>query len=140
MNADKIAKAEKVDSQTQYRMESSATKIVASQITSMRRDSRVESPHFFENGRGFRRALFEWRAPMLIKVQEIFRHELRSPANFQRSAGTAPLLRGGSSGRLFFGYFLLAKQKKVTCRRATPGKAHQLHRSLTKLRFPPTRE
>ncbi len=27
-------------------------------------------------------------------------------------------------GRLFFGYFLLAKQKKVTCRRATPGAAH----------------
>ncbi|MDO8386507.1 MAG: hypothetical protein Q7T13_08900, partial [Polaromonas sp.] len=25
------------------------------------------------------------------------------------------------SGRLFFGDFLLAKQKKVTCRRATPG-------------------
>src|SRR5271165_4819777 len=24
-------------------------------------------------------------------------------------------------GRLFFGYFLLAKQKKVTCRRAIPG-------------------
>src|SRR5579863_4872956 len=24
-------------------------------------------------------------------------------------------------GRLFFGYFLLAKQKKVTCCRATPG-------------------
>ena len=29
-----------------------------------------------------------------------------------------------NSGRLFFGYFLLAKQKKVTCRRATPGAAH----------------
>ncbi len=27
----------------------------------------------------------------------------------------------GPSGRLFFGDFLLAKQKKVTCRRATPG-------------------
>ena len=25
------------------------------------------------------------------------------------------------SGRLFFGYFLLAKQKKATSRRATPG-------------------
>ncbi|MEO8020834.1 hypothetical protein, partial [Polaromonas sp.] len=27
----------------------------------------------------------------------------------------------GPSGRLFFGDFLLATQKKVTCRRATPG-------------------
>ena len=28
-------------------------------------------------------------------------------------------------GRLFFGYFLLAKQKKVPCRRATPGYSGQ---------------
>jgi hypothetical protein len=139
MNADKIAKAEKVDSQTQYRMESSATKIVASQITSMRRDSRVESPHFFENGRGFRRALFEWRAPMPIRVQEIFRHELRSPAHFQRSAGTARFCAATHRVRLLLVTFL-GGARKVTCRRATPGKAHQLHRSLTKLRFPPTRE
>ena len=34
-----------------------------------------------------------------------------------RSAAKGP----GQSGRLFFGDFLLAKQKKVTCRRATPG-------------------
>ena len=33
----------------------------------------------------------------------------------QRSVGTQ------TAGRLFFGYFLLAKQKKVTSRRATPG-------------------
>ena len=31
--------------------------------------------------------------------------------------------RDDEQGRLF-GYFLLAKQKKVTCRRATPGKLH----------------
>jgi hypothetical protein len=32
-------------------------------------------------------------------------------------------------GRLFFGYFILAKQKKVTSRRATPGElsAVRLH-------------
>jgi hypothetical protein len=36
----------------------------------------------------------------------------------KRSAGTQ------TSGRLFFGDFLLAKQKKVTCRRATPGQRH----------------
>jgi len=29
--------------------------------------------------------------------------------------------RGGKEGALFFGYFRLCKQKKVTCRRATPG-------------------
>jgi hypothetical protein len=29
--------------------------------------------------------------------------------------------RGGAMGRLFFAYFLLAKQKKVSCCRATPG-------------------
>src|SRR5437867_9489257 len=34
----------------------------------------------------------------------------------ERSAGTQ------TAGRLFFGYFLLAKQKKVTSRRATPGR------------------
>jgi hypothetical protein len=32
----------------------------------------------------------------------------------------APQDQGEYWGRLFFGYFLLAKQKKVTCRRATP--------------------
>jgi hypothetical protein len=79
---------------------------VTSQAPLQRALSRVESPHFFENGRGFRRALFEWRAPMLINVQDIFRHELRSPACFQRSAGTALLLRGYSSGSPFFAYFL----------------------------------
>jgi hypothetical protein len=33
----------------------------------------------------------------------------------------------GPSGRLFFGDFLLATQKKVTCRRATPGQRSQAH-------------
>jgi len=37
----------------------------------------------------------------------------------KRSAGTQ------TAGRLFFGDFLLAKQKKVTCRRATPGQPNQ---------------
>ena len=37
----------------------------------------------------------------------------------KRSAGTQ------AAGRLFFGDFLLAKQKKVTCRRATPGQPNQ---------------
>ena len=38
-------------------------------------------------------------------------------AQVARSEAKGP----GQSGRLFFGDFLLAKQKKVTCRRATPG-------------------
>jgi hypothetical protein len=39
-----------------------------------------------------------------------------SPADISRNREAAQ-----TAGRLFFGYFLLAKQKKVTCRRATPG-------------------
>jgi len=38
-------------------------------------------------------------------------------------------------GRLFFGYLLLAKQKKVTCCRATPGGF-----DFVKTGFPPSRE
>ena len=38
-------------------------------------------------------------------------------AQVARSEAKGP----GQSGRFFFGDFLLAKQKKVTCRRATPG-------------------
>ncbi|MEO8013782.1 MAG: hypothetical protein ABI642_06530, partial [Polaromonas sp.] len=38
------------------------------------------------------------------------------------------------SGRLFFGDFLLAKQKKVTCRRATPGQQAD-HNSRNKPRM-----
>ena len=40
---------------------------------------------------------------------------LRGPPLLRRSAGTQ------TAGRLFFGNFLLAKQKKVSSRRATPG-------------------
>jgi hypothetical protein len=53
---------------------------------------------------------------MLIKVQGISRHELRSPAYFQRSAGTAPLLRGAylptEIGSAFFWLLFLAEQEK----------------------------
>jgi len=48
----------------------------------------------------------------------------RARPRFRRAPQVAPeRKRRGSrpSGRLFFGDFLLAKQKKVTCRRATPG-------------------
>ncbi len=42
----------------------------------------------------------------------------------KRSAGTQ------TAGRLFFGDFLLAKQKKVTCSRATPGPGTQTNISV----------
>ena len=43
----------------------------------------------------------------------------------QRSVGTQ------TAGRLFFGYFLLAKQKKVTSRRATPGQQSSIEPNAT---------
>jgi hypothetical protein len=56
------------------------------------------------------RALFEPQA------------SLRGPPHSWRSAGCPKRSVGTqTAGRLFFGYFLLAKQKKVTSRRATPG-------------------
>jgi hypothetical protein len=39
-----------------------------------------------------------------------------------------------NQGRLFFGDFLLAKQKKVTCRRATPGQQPSAKSTATKTR------
>jgi len=46
----------------------------------------------------------------------------------KRSAGTQ------TAGRLFFGDFLLAKQKKVTCRRAIPGQQPSAKSAATKTR------
>jgi hypothetical protein len=47
---------------------------------------------------------------------------LRGPPFFLRSAGCPKRSAGTqTAGRLFFAYFLLAKQKKVSRRRATPG-------------------
>jgi hypothetical protein len=55
--------------------------------------------------------------------------ELRAPKEVTLG-GSRPAVRatqgtpegGGEEGRLLFGYFLLAKQEKVTGRRATPAK------------------
>jgi len=55
-------------------------------------------------------------------------------ARVQRAAQVAPERSAGvadSGGRLFFAYFLLAKQKKVGRRRATPGSETQLERCRT---------
>ncbi|UUZ75733.1 hypothetical protein LP414_29500 [Polaromonas sp. P1(28)-13] len=59
---------------------------------------------------GIRAALFEPQASLRGPPLS-----LSSTGCPERSAGTQ------TAGRLFFGYFLLAKQKKVTSRRATPG-------------------
>ncbi len=46
---------------------------------------------------------------------------VRDPAFFEHRSVPVAKRRGDEQGRLFFGYFLLAKQKKVTSRRAPPG-------------------
>jgi hypothetical protein len=46
----------------------------------------------------------------------------------KRSVGTQ------TAGRLFFGDFLLAKQKKVTCRRATPGQQNSAKNTIAEVR------
>ena len=51
---------------------------------------------------------------------------LRGPRLSSSSTGCLKRsARPQTAGRLFFGDFLLAKQKKVTCRRATPGQPNQ---------------
>jgi hypothetical protein len=92
--------------------------------------SRVESPLFLKIVGGFRRALSEWRAPSFALIAEYISPRVAQPPTIFRKSGNRALLRGDSSGRLFFGYFLLAKQKKVTCRRATPGKRHDYDQYL----------
>ena len=47
--------------------------------------------------------------------------EARPPTRAAQGS-PAPFAGPANPGRLFFGYFLLAKQKKVTCRRATPAR------------------
>ena len=59
-----------------------------------------------------RRALFEH-----VAAQRIVR--VAQPRTFASDRGNREA--AANRGRLFFGYFLLAKQKKVTCCRATPG-------------------
>ena len=69
------------------------------------------------------RALFEPQA------------SLRGPPLSLSSAGCPKRSEGTqTAGRFFFGYFLLAKQKKVTSRRATPGLRPQKNRPHPKQR------
>jgi len=65
-----------------------------------------------QTGGGVRRALFE-----RVAAQRIVR--VAQPRTFASGRGNREA--AANRGRLFFGYFLLAKQKKVTCCRATPG-------------------
>ena len=55
------------------------------------------------------------------------RRRVCADPRFCRSSQAARSVAQGprQPGRLFFGDFLLAKQKKVTCRRATPGQQNQ---------------
>jgi len=64
--------------------------------------------------------------------------EFRSPAIYWLSrARSLPDIRqagAANRGRLFLGYFLLATQKKVTSRRAAPGKSNVNETSYDKPR------
>ena len=46
---------------------------------------------------------------------------MRVPQPPDHSSNAGYPAGAGNRGRFFFGYFILAKQKKVTCCRATPG-------------------
>jgi hypothetical protein len=50
----------------------------------------------------------------------MFEHAVRVPQPPDQSSNAGNLAEVADWGRLFFGYFLLAKQKKVTSCRATP--------------------
>ena len=71
------------------------------------------------NDRGSPRGLFEGEPNFNLLLQCAIEPEFRSGLSFRVAQGTPKGRR--TWGRLFFGYFLLAKQKKVPCRRATPG-------------------
>ena len=66
----------------------------------------------------------EERSRKRIRASDCLSVASSSSTPFSASTAGCPVAqrRGpGPSGRLFFGDFLLATQKKVTCRRATPG-------------------
>jgi hypothetical protein len=66
----------------------------------------------------------EERSRKWIRTSDcLSRRRVRARPHFRRAPQVArsEAEGPGPSGRLFFGDFLLAKQKKVTCRRATPG-------------------
>jgi hypothetical protein len=51
----------------------------------------------------------------------LFEHAVRVPQPPDQSSNAGHRAAAANRGRLFFGYFILAKQKKVTCCRAAPG-------------------
>jgi hypothetical protein len=69
----------------------------------------------------------EERRARRIRASDFERSESSSTPAGPSTAGCPAAKRRGrrQQGRLFFGDFLLAKQKKVTCRRATPGQQAQ---------------
>src|SRR4030067_3443766 len=52
----------------------------------------------------------------------LFEHAVRVAQPPDQSSSAGPPAGAVNRGRLFFGYFILAKQKKVACCRATPAK------------------
>jgi hypothetical protein len=81
MNADKVA------SQIRFETDSVITRLVATHKTSMRRDSRVESPLFLKIVGGFRRALSEWRAPSFALISECISPRVAQPPTIFRKSG-----------------------------------------------------
>jgi hypothetical protein len=51
----------------------------------------------------------------------MFEHAVRVPQPPDQSSNAGHRAAAANRGRLFFRYFILAKQKKVACCRATPG-------------------
>ena len=73
----------------------------------------------------------EERSRKRIRASDCLSAASSSSTPFSASTTGCPVAqrRGpGPSGRLFFGDFLLATQKKVTCRRATPGLFEALYK------------
>jgi hypothetical protein len=77
--------------------------------------------------RGFRRGLMKQLAIRLswqttpAKSLVMFERVARIPQPPDQSSNAGHREAAANRGRLLFGYFILAKQKKVACCRATPG-------------------
>jgi hypothetical protein len=79
----------------------------------------------------------EERSRKRIRASDCLSAASSSSTPFSASTAGCPAAqrRGpGPSGRLFFGDFLLATQKKVTCRRATPGQLNRLIQGCSSLK------
>jgi hypothetical protein len=86
--------------------------------------------------RGIPRGLSELCATTFACFTAAFsQSEFRSGLSFRVAQGTPRFCGAMNPGRLFFGSFLLAKQKKGTSRRATPGLTNDSPLSIKKSTF-----